>query len=105
MNMLIYTLGDDDQGKIMVHCTKAGKADQAVTEIANGSGAIKVLDFVELNGMAKSLRTGSAIVILRKLLGIRNESDDGSFISAIEHLLAKAADSGRKIANGKSRPH
>jgi len=51
------------------------------------------------------MRTGSALVILKKLLGIRIKSDDGSFISAIEHLLARAANSGRKIANGKTRPH
>ena len=105
MNMLFYTLEDKDQSEIMVHCTEAAQTDKAAAEIANGSDTIKVLDFVRLNGMAKSMRTGSALVILKKLLGIRIKSDDGSFISAIEHLLARAANSGRKIANGKTRPH
>lgn len=102
--MLFYTLVEDDQAEIKVHCTKTDKADQAVSEVANGA-TIKVLDFIELNGLAKSYRTGSAMLILQKLLGIRRESDDGSFISAIEHLLARAANSGRKIANGKEKPH
>jgi hypothetical protein len=105
VNMLFYTLEDDDQTKIMVHCTEQKKAEQAVSEVANGSGAIKVLDFIKLNGMAKSHRTGSAILILQKLLEIRGKSDDGSFISAMEHLLAEAANSGRNIADGKSKPH
>ncbi len=105
MNMLFYTLGDSDQAEIKVHFTKVKKANQAVSEISNGDDAIKVLDFVKLNGMAESLQTGSALLILRALLGVRKESDDGSFISAMEHLLAKAANSGRKIANGKSKPH